>query len=77
MKLGGSFTPLTVIVNVWVALVSSPPFAVPPLSWRKTLTVADPFSLAAGVKVRVPAELIAGAAENRLLLLFETWNEAV
>ena len=31
-QVGGSFVPLTVIVNVWVALVSSPLFRMPPLS---------------------------------------------
>ena len=46
---GGSFTPVSVIVKVWVELVSMPPFAVPPLSWSSTLTVAEPFSLGTGV----------------------------
>ena len=41
-------TPLTVIVNVWVPLVSAPPFAVPPLSTSCTLTVATPLVLAFG-----------------------------
>ena len=31
-----------VMVNVWTALASEPPFAVPPLSWTLTLTVATP-----------------------------------
>ena len=49
VKLGTSFTALTVIVNVWVALVSTPPLDVPPLSWIWTLTVVEPFAFAAGV----------------------------
>ena len=40
---------LTVIVNVFVADVSSPPFAVPPLSVSATDTVADPCAPAAAV----------------------------
>ena len=46
---GGSFTGVTVIVNVWAALVSTPPLVVPPLSCICTVTVAEPFALAAGV----------------------------
>jgi len=41
-KLGASFTGVTVMVNVCGALVSTPPFAVPPLSFRVTRTVAVP-----------------------------------
>jgi hypothetical protein len=40
---------LVVIVKVCNTLVSTPPFAVPPLSWRRTVTVATPFTFAAGV----------------------------
>jgi len=36
-------------VNVWSALVSTPPLAVPPSSLRLTVTVAEPFASAAGV----------------------------
>jgi hypothetical protein len=46
---GAWFTAVTVIVNVCVALVSLPPFAVPPLSVRNTLTVADPDAVSVGV----------------------------
>ena len=31
---GGSLTGLTVIVNDWLPVMSTPLFAVPPLSWR-------------------------------------------
>ena len=41
---GASSTTLTVIVNVWDAEVSAPPFAVPPLSLRLTVIVADPLA---------------------------------
>ena len=37
------------MVNVCTALVSTPPLAVPPLSWIWTVTVAVPLALAAGV----------------------------
>ena len=40
--------------------MSSPPCAVPPSSDKITVTVATPFALDAGVKVRLPDELIAG-----------------
>ena len=46
---GTSFTAVTVIVKVCGPLVSTPPFAVPPSSWMRTVTVAEPAALAAGV----------------------------
>jgi hypothetical protein len=49
VKLGASLTAVTLMVNVCPALVSKPPFAVPPLSLSCTVTVADPFAFAAGV----------------------------
>jgi hypothetical protein len=49
VKLGASFTGSTVIVNDTGALVSLPPFAVPPSSCAVTLTVAAPLASAAGV----------------------------
>jgi hypothetical protein len=49
VKLGASFTAVTVIVNVCVALASMPPLAVPPLSLSCTVMVAVPLALAAGV----------------------------
>jgi hypothetical protein len=42
-------TGLTTIVKACGALVSEPPFAVPPSSWAVTVTVAAPFASAAGV----------------------------
>ena len=44
----------------------------PPLSDKLTVTVADPFALAVGVKVRTPDELIAGWLLNNELLLLVT-----
>src|SRR6266516_1205076 len=44
---GRSFTGVTVIVKVWGALVSTPLFAVPPLSWIRTVTVATPLAFRA------------------------------
>jgi len=38
----GRAFPSTVMVNDWMALVSVPPFAVPPLSWILTVAVAEP-----------------------------------
>ncbi len=60
-----------VMVKVCVALVSTPPNAVPPSSWIWSVTVAIPLAFAAGVKVNVPAADTAGCAENRALLLLE------
>ena len=66
MKLGGSLTGSTVIVNCWVGLSSSPPLAVPPSSVTVTVIVALPLASAAGVKPRLPVvPSIAGSDENR------------
>ena len=46
------------------ALVSSPPLAMPPLSWSETVTVDVPFAFAAGVNDSVPPGLIAGPVEK-------------
>src|SRR5688572_26573204 len=51
---GASLTGVTVRVNSTASAVSSPLLAVPPLSDRTTVTVADPKAFAAGVKVSVP-----------------------
>ena len=72
MKLGASFTAVTVIVKVCEALVSAPLLAVPALSCSCTVTVAVPLAFAAGVKVSVPEAEIVGCAENTPLLLFVT-----
>ena len=42
-------TLVTVMVKVWDAEVSTPPLAVPPLSFRVTVMVAEPLALSAGV----------------------------
>ena len=70
-SVGASLTAVTVIVKVCAALVSTPG-EVPPLSTAKPVTVATPLALAAGVKVRVPAVLMAGWTLNSALLLFVT-----
>jgi hypothetical protein len=70
VKLGTSLTAVTVIVNVWSAPWLSPPFEVPPLSARLTVTVAEPLAFAAGVYVRVPFAAIAGWVLNSALLSF-------
>jgi hypothetical protein len=49
VKLGASFTEVTTIWKVWVALVSTPPFAVPPSSCRRRVIVAEPKAFATGV----------------------------
>src|SRR5262245_37644601 len=72
VKLGGSLTAPTVITKVCAGDVSLPLLAVPPLSCRRTVTVAEPLALVAGVNVRVPLAAIAGWAENKALLLLET-----
>ena len=53
-NVGSSFTAFTVMVNVCVANVSSPPLAVPPLSLSTTETVATPLAFDASVYVSVP-----------------------
>src|SRR5215208_3361063 len=53
VKLGASLTGLTVIVNVCF-LVSTAPFAVPPLSLTQTVMIAVPDWFAAGVNVSEP-----------------------
>ncbi|MPM87169.1 hypothetical protein SDC9_134263 [bioreactor metagenome] len=73
MKLGASFTAVTVIVKVTESAVSSPPLAVPPLSLNTTVTVVLPLALAAGVKVKVPViGSMLGCVENNALLLLVT-----
>src|ERR1051325_10062864 len=64
VTVGGSLTALIVIVKLWVALVSTPPLAVPPLSLIRKVTVAVPFWLDAEVNVRVPFGATDGPAEN-------------
>ena len=71
-KLGASFTGVIVMVRVFVVL-STPPLAVPPLSWAMTVTVALPLAFAAGVKVSVPPALRVGwLLKSAVLLLFTT-----
>ena len=78
MNVGGSLTPVTVIVKVWVALVSSPPLAMPPLSWSSIVIVALPTPAAAGVNVSVPVGPTAGwTAKSALSVLFVTENATV
>src|SRR5947207_8659330 len=67
---GASLTAVTLIVNVCGADVSTPPFAVPPLSCATTVTVALPFAFAADVYVSVPLDETAGCTLNSALLLF-------
>jgi hypothetical protein len=64
--------PGAVFANVIVkvcALVATPLFAVPPVSWAVTVTVALPVVLP-GVKVSVPSAASAGWTLKRLLLVF-------
>ena len=63
-----------VIVNVDDGLVSLPPLAVPPLSCKRTVTVAVPWVFGAGVKVNVPLASICGGAANKPPLSVETLN---
>ena len=48
-SVGGSFTAVTVIVNVCWPEVSSPPLAVPPSSCSSSVMVAVPLTPVAGV----------------------------
>ena len=49
VKLGASLTGVTLMVKVCGALVSTPPLAVPPSSWMRTVTVAEPDCSLSGV----------------------------
>src|SRR5262249_25895071 len=77
-KEGASLTGVTVIVKLCGALVSTPPFAVPPSSWRSTVMVALPKALAAGVKESVPVGETAGPAPKRAAFVLPvTWKATV
>ena len=77
VKLGGSLTPVTVILKVCTTDVSTPPLAVPPSSLSLTLTVATPKAFLAGVKVSVPvAGSIVGSSANNSGLSTVTTNVA-
>ena len=49
VKLGASFTVVTLMTNVCVGDASTPPLAVPPSSVSRSVIVAVPLALAAGV----------------------------
>ena len=57
--------------------MSTPPFAVPPLSCNRTVTVAVPIAFASGVNVSVPVVEIDGCTENSALLLLVTRKVSV
>src|SRR5579872_7263091 len=66
------------MTKVCGALVSTPPFAVPPLSLSTMVMVAEPLLFVAGVYVSVPVGLMDGPAENNPgLVLPVTWNVTV
>src|SRR6059036_1051142 len=77
MKLGGSLTAVTVMINVCGALVSTPPLAVPPLSLAVTVTVAAPLALGADRYVNVPADDTLGCTAKRPLLLLVTMKVTI
>ena len=61
VKLGASFTGVTLIVMVFALLVSAPPLAVPPLSCTLKLKLAYllPLALIAGVNLKLPISVAA------------------
>src|SRR5258706_168697 len=66
------------MLNVCAAEVSTPPFAVPPLSCAATETCTVVVgALTAGVKFNVPLEVTAGCAVKAALLSLLTRNETV
>jgi len=78
LAVGGSFCEVTLIVNVTGAEVSTPPFAVPPLSWSATVMSAEPNAFAVGVNVSTPVALIAGATlKSAAFVLPVTLNVSV
>jgi hypothetical protein len=60
VKLGVSFTGVTVILNVWGALWSTPPLAVPPLSLRNTVTLHTSAKLAPCPRQESPTRRVSG-----------------
>jgi hypothetical protein len=77
-SVGLSFTAFTVMVNVCAVELSTPPLAVPPLSFSTTVIVAVPLAFVAEVKVSVPLAAMAGAAENKAAFVLPvTWNVSV
>src|SRR5207245_5420600 len=52
------------MVNVCGGDVSTPPLAVPPMSFRTSVTTEDPDVFGLGVNVSVPFELSSGPIEN-------------
>ena len=87
VTVGASLEPLIVIVKVSVSLVSSPPFSVPPPSFKNTVTVttADssaaraPVTLLSNSNVKLPSRSIAGVVEKNISspLSIDTSNSAV
>src|SRR5262249_20258480 len=74
--------PPTTMRNACGALVSTPPLAVPPLSWIRTETVAEPDVVVDGVNVSVPAGETAGWTLKIGLLSLLTmksrdWNDSL
>src|SRR5438046_1508693 len=65
------------MLNCCTADVSTPPFAVPPLSWICTETIAVPNASGAEVNVKLPLASTAGCALKSALLLFVTLNVSV
>ena len=64
-------------MNVCGGLVSTAPFAEPPLSTARTVTLAVPRARSAGVYVSVPFDDTAGATEKSPGLSFVTVNVTV
>ena len=66
----GAWLTVTVIVNVCGALVSMPPFAVPPLSCSHTVTVATPgVAVGEGVNVSVPFAVTFGWTDEQRVVV--------
>ncbi|MEG4236403.1 hypothetical protein QUA27_02390 [Microcoleus sp. Pol14C6] len=60
------------MTKVWVAEVSIPPLAIPPLSLKFKLIVARPIAAPADVKISCHQDLIAGGTLNKPVLSFPT-----
>ena len=73
MNDGGSFSALTVIVNVWLDSLM-PPLSVPPSSPSVAVTSALPLASGTGVKVRVPVALSVGPLANNAGLSLDSPN---
>src|SRR5205809_7101542 len=74
VKLGASLTAVTVMVNVWVALLSTPKRSEERRVGKGSVMGAEPLALVEGVYLRTPRVLTGGPAEVRALVELVTMS---